>query len=154
MSIVGKLENGIALVKYVFEDGGMYEGPWDDGNMNGRGRFTFCPLHDSDYFEGDFRGGKRWGQGKLVWKNGASYEGGWENDTRSGFGILVKAWGGALAYREMDLDKCSGECDSLGVSHSRLARCQTTVDVGVLLLNTNCLFSLRQAILRIGPTIV
>jgi hypothetical protein len=57
--------------------------------MNGRGKITFGLGDEKDYYEGDFKNGQRWGQGKLLWKNGDSYEGGWEKDKRSGFGVLV-----------------------------------------------------------------
>lgn len=40
-------------------------------------------------YEGDFKSGKRHGEGKFVWSSGSVYDGSYVNDARIGFGTLT-----------------------------------------------------------------
>ena len=54
----------------------------EDELSHGIGKCTFDKESVYDYYEGEWKKGKKSGQGKLVWKNGQVYEGGFENDQR------------------------------------------------------------------------
>ena len=56
-------------------DGGVFEGTWKDGLLNGPGRATYP---DGSVYVGDFVNGQRQGQGRIELANGREYEGLWE----------------------------------------------------------------------------
>ena len=56
--------------------------------MNGRGVFN-CP--DGRKYEGDFKNGKKEGEGTMEWTNGTKYVGSWRNDMMHGDGIYINA---------------------------------------------------------------
>jgi hypothetical protein len=59
--------------------------------VNGSGRHKYS--NGSEY-DGEWRGGKRYGRGKMVWADGDTYEGGWSEDKMHGRGKYVFADGG------------------------------------------------------------
>ena len=44
-------------------------------------------------YEGQWRGGFRWGVGKMTWADGASYKGDWEMGYASGRGVFIDCLG-------------------------------------------------------------
>lgn len=67
-------------------DGSEYVGQWKSGKRNGNGVFVFPNL---DKFNGKWVGDKRCGQGKLVSVLMADYEGIWEDDKPHGLGTMA-----------------------------------------------------------------
>ena len=57
-----------------------------EGSRDGRGEYLYKST--GDVYIGDWKGGLRSGQGKMVWasSDGNSYEGGWVNGTMDGQG--------------------------------------------------------------------
>ncbi len=58
------------------DDGGKYEGEFKDGKKHGQGALTFP---DGRRFEGEFKDGKKHGQGALTLPDGEKYEGEWKD---------------------------------------------------------------------------
>ena len=87
----GEIENGIApngarpngKGKLVYKGLDVYEGDFVNGELHGKGKYTWT---DSDYepdspreYEGDFAHGKQHGKGKRAWSDGFVKEGNWKN---------------------------------------------------------------------------
>jgi len=72
-----------------YESGDRYFGEIVDGIRNGRGIYTWVNDPNVVFFEGEWRNGKRAGQGKIVFKDGTIYIGNWINDKRSGPGFQI-----------------------------------------------------------------
>ena len=53
--------------KYVWPDGGVYEGDFVDGSHTGKGKYVSA---SGDFYEGDFVDGSRTGKGKYLWADG------------------------------------------------------------------------------------
>jgi len=62
-------------------DGKKYEGEWKDGKKHGQGTLTWA---NGSKYEGEWKDGKRHGQGTLAWASGKKYEGEWKDDVASG----------------------------------------------------------------------
>ena len=67
------------------KNGCVYEGNFTNGNMNGKGIYTFT---DKRVYEGDFVNNTFEGKGTYSWPNGNKYKGNFKNDKREGFGIF------------------------------------------------------------------
>ncbi len=65
---------------------GVYSGPCVNGLAEGYGIATGIAE-----YRGDFKAGKKDGQGVKTWPNGDRYEGGFKNDVKDGFGKY--SWG-------------------------------------------------------------
>ena len=65
-------------------DGGRYEGEWKDGRRHGQGTVEFA---DGGRYEGEWRGGVEHGQGTRDYPNGHRYEGAWVDGSRDGAGV-------------------------------------------------------------------
>jgi len=74
-----------------YESGDRYFGEIVDGIRNGRGIYTWVNDPNVVFFEGEWRNGKRAGQGKIVFKDGTIYIGNWINGKRSGPGFQIKS---------------------------------------------------------------
>jgi hypothetical protein len=74
--------------KYVYADGTVYEGDWKDGKQHGKGRFVYA---DGAFYEGDCEDDKKHGKGKYVYANGNIYEGDWKDGMQHGKGKYVYA---------------------------------------------------------------
>lgn len=87
-----KVDSKVTRKVIEFENGDTYDGDVLDGEMTGKGRYTYS---NGDIYEGDFVSGKRCGKGKYLWFSGscASYEGDYSDDKRSGKGRLEFANG-------------------------------------------------------------
>ena len=67
-----------------FLNGNIYEGPWINGYMEGRGKMTYA---DGRVYEGSFVKGLREGFGTMTWDRGKSwYKGLWTKDVRGPYG--------------------------------------------------------------------
>lgn len=65
---------------------GEFTGEWKDGQPY-KGKMVYG---DMCTYEGEFRHGKRSGQGKISWPDGSSYDGDWWDNNYHGRGILTK----------------------------------------------------------------
>ena len=72
-------ENGIAYFDERYEEpySEIYIGQWDEGLMNGFGRYFY---KNGDIYEGDWINDKKQGRGKIIYNGGTVEEGLWEND--------------------------------------------------------------------------
>ena len=68
----------------IYEDGSLYEGYWQDGVQQGHGRII---LHNG-YYEGEFHGNQRHGEGSYYFNTGDFYQGEWVNSQKNGFGKM------------------------------------------------------------------
>ena len=62
---------------------GKYVGEYRDGKRNGQGTVTWS---DGKNYVGEFKDGKFNGHGKLTWSDGKKYVGEWKNGRRDGQG--------------------------------------------------------------------
>ena len=60
-----------------------YVGEYKDGKRNGQGTVTWS---DGKNYVGEFKDGKFNGHGKLTWSDGKKYVGEWKNGKRNGQG--------------------------------------------------------------------
>ncbi|XP_019316683.2 MORN repeat-containing protein 1 isoform X6 [Panthera pardus] len=67
-----------------------YEGEWKGGKKHGYGRLV---DRDGQAYWGWFHDNQRHGQGHMVFRNGDEYEGDWVRDQRQGHGVLCCADG-------------------------------------------------------------
>jgi uncharacterized protein (TIGR02145 family) len=85
---ISKLETLYDTVVKSSADG-YYEGERNNaGQPHGFGTMHY-PIDDSngrDNYIGEWKNGKRYGKGKLIWLVGATYEGDWKDDFRDGYG--------------------------------------------------------------------
>ena len=72
----------------TWPDGWKYVGEYRDGKKNGQGTLTWP---DGDKYVGEWRDNKRNGQGTLTWPDGDKYVGEWRDDKRNGQGTY--SWG-------------------------------------------------------------
>jgi len=75
----------------IFKNGDKYIGELADGKLDGYGLLTYSPKdrHQRVQYQGDFKAGKRSGQGTFRWKNGAVYTGSYVDGERVGFGTFI-----------------------------------------------------------------
>lgn len=66
----------LANTKITYSNGDVYEGEWKEGKRHGQGKITW-PT--GVVYEGNWKEGKRTGKGKYTWTSGAVYEGDWED---------------------------------------------------------------------------
>ena len=67
------------VLKSIFSDGTEYDGEWKDGKKHGQG-ILIC--YDGAMYEGEWKEGKPNGQGTETRSNGKKYEGEWKNGKR------------------------------------------------------------------------
>ncbi len=70
-------------VHIEFEDGDTYDGEFEDGKFEGKGKLIY---ENGDVYEGEFEDGEKSGKGTYTWKDGDKYEGEWMKDSMSGQG--------------------------------------------------------------------
>jgi hypothetical protein len=63
-----------------------YEGEYKDGKKHGQGKMIY---ENGNIYEGEWKDDKKNGQGKMVYKDGSSYEGEWKDDRIEGFGTVI-----------------------------------------------------------------
>jgi hypothetical protein len=76
---------------FTFRNGKEYEGDWVNGLFQGFGKLAFG---DEDQFgrikyEGEWKAGEPWGNGRMIYKNGQKYDGMWENGIYKGYGLFL-----------------------------------------------------------------
>ena len=65
---------------FIFKsDSYKYVGEWKDGKKNGQGTNTFP---NGNKYEGEWKDGKQHGQGTYTQTDGGKYEGEWKDDKR------------------------------------------------------------------------
>jgi len=84
------------LAKVTYESGSIYEGEFNDEKQkHGKGKFTWMSPANEDeeqeakvlaVYEGQYKDGKRCGEGKMTYPNGDAYHGEWNNNDMSGTG--------------------------------------------------------------------
>ena len=73
---------------------GVYEGEFVDGKQEGKGKKVYTSGEYKGYaYDGDWKKGLRWGQGKCQFGKGGWYEGGWCYDDPTGKGKMKYANG-------------------------------------------------------------
>lgn len=77
--------------KYI--TGTVYEGEWKDGKRNGQGK---CTWASGSVYKGEWKDGKFNGQGKKTWADGTVYEGEWKDDQSNGQGKYT--WADGTVY--------------------------------------------------------
>ena len=79
-------------VRAVRQDihGHTYEGEWKDGKRHGQGKFTYA---SGDTYEGEWKDGKSHGQGKLTYPGGNTYEGEFKDGKYHGQGKYANRHG-------------------------------------------------------------
>ena len=70
--------------------GDKYVGEYREGKKDGQGIFTFS---DGEKYDGEWKNDKRNGIGKNVWANGSMYIGEWKSNKQNGFGTFSFANG-------------------------------------------------------------
>ena len=67
----------------------IQEGYWKNGSLHGRGREIRGNMRGFlEYYIGDYKKGRRDGQGTLYYENGDKYEGGWKDGDKHGQGTM------------------------------------------------------------------
>lgn len=67
--------------------------------------------YEQAQYKGNFRNGKRDGQGMMVWADGAVFEGTWQNDQRK-YGKMIMN-NGCVYIGHFKNDKCHGKQERL-----------------------------------------
>ena len=88
----------------VWCSGGIWEGYWEDGKLHGRGR-SIC---DEYYYIGEYKEGRRNGEGVEYEETGNRYEGEWKDGDRHGQGTYYR-WNGDKYTGQWDDWKGQGE---------------------------------------------
>ena len=76
-----------------------------DGKRCGWGT---CKWADNASYEGRWKEGVRWGQGKFISNDGSVYEGEWVNDIREGEGKLTYRDTGKIVIGKWEKDRLNG----------------------------------------------
>lgn len=81
----GKKQTGT----YYFEDGSIYEGPFEKGKHHGFGKLVYGKnsKFSGQIYEGFIQMGLKHGEGFLTFKNGSAYRGEFKNNGFHGLGI-------------------------------------------------------------------
>ena len=84
---VGETEHGNMNGQgtFEFDTGEMYQGAWDENQMDGRGSYEYT----TGTYDGGFKDSSREGTGTFTWDDGSVYKGSWKNDALSGDGVLT-----------------------------------------------------------------
>jgi len=80
----GSLNYGGFGILYDKLGGKLYEGEWKNGKKHGQGTFWY---KNGNMYVGDFDNGLRHGSGKYIYKNGDVYEGEFTKDKYNGYGV-------------------------------------------------------------------
>ncbi len=72
--------------RFEFNTGSVYEGLWDENQMNGLGKLT---VPSEGIYEGEFLDSEKSGHGVFTWDDGTVYDGQWRNDQMEGQGTYT-----------------------------------------------------------------
>ncbi len=75
---------------YIYPDGSVYAGQWENDKFDGQGTFTYS---DGSVYIGQWENSLRNGQGTFTRPSGSKYQGQWKNDKFDGQGIYIYAGG-------------------------------------------------------------
>eukprot|EP01040_Poterioochromonas_malhamensis_P010222 gene10222-11119_t len=76
--------------RFLYANGDIYDGEWNDGERHGKGRQRFV---SGDLYEGDWTDGIMQGKGKYSYVTGDVYEGDWREAMMHGIGTFRGAEG-------------------------------------------------------------
>jgi hypothetical protein len=85
---VASFNNCFGVVTYA--GGARYQGEWRDGKRNGQGEYTFI---GGNKYVGEYKDGKRSGRGTFTFTNGNKYVGEFKDGVQEGIGSLTFAYG-------------------------------------------------------------
>eukprot|EP00003_Mantamonas_plastica_P015629 TRINITY_DN2638_c1_g1_i1.p1 TRINITY_DN2638_c1_g1~~TRINITY_DN2638_c1_g1_i1.p1 ORF type:complete len:1152 (-),score=433.31 TRINITY_DN2638_c1_g1_i1:36-3491(-) len=82
-----------------FDRNERYVGEWSKEKPHGQGTYSWFGANQQspsssaqflayNHYEGEFRFGRRWGNGVFYYSTGAKYEGEWKNDLKDGQGVF------------------------------------------------------------------
>ena len=74
----------------TWPEGHKYVGQWKDGKRHGQGTYTWP---SGQKYVGQYKDGKYHGQGTMTWPEGQKYVGQWKDDVRAGEGTMAYADG-------------------------------------------------------------
>ena len=81
--------------------GGKYEGEFKDGKRHGQGKLTYP---DGRKFVGEWKDGEPIGQGTFTWSNGDKYVGEFKDGKKHGQGTYIKPEGSMQENGRMEKD--------------------------------------------------
>ena len=87
--------------KYTYTDGKIYDGYWENNLPNGQGIFKFS-SGEIDYYEGNWRDGKCFGFGKIVYNDNTELETIFLEDMKFIDIIKRKTKDGSIFYGQID----------------------------------------------------
>jgi len=80
-----KAAHGFGVMRW--QNGDRYEGEWDGGLRQGKGKYT--SKASGGLYQGEYLNDLKHGFGKYEFSNGDYYEGNWKNGLRHGTGLYV-----------------------------------------------------------------
>ena len=95
-SWVNDEKHGTGVYRYRADEGVVYEGDWDHGVREGKGKITYL---DGSYYRGDFKKEMMWGKGVYVGADSTQYDGEWRMNVRQGVGTTI-ATDGSIYHGE------------------------------------------------------
>jgi len=96
---------GYSKVIFLYFNGDKYEGEFKDGKRHGQGTYTF---KDGRIYVGEFKDGASHGQGTIKYKDGSMYVGEFKDGKRHGQGT-IKYKEGRICDGEWKDDKFNGK---------------------------------------------
>ena len=80
--------------RYVWPDGSVYDGAWDESERHGKGTMKFnSKANHGETYDGFWYMGQRSGLGKTIFPNGKIHEGEYKDDNQNGQGTIKWADG-------------------------------------------------------------
>jgi len=78
----------------------LYDGDFKGGKRNGKGKLMCA---NGDVYDGDWRDDKRNGKGKYTWADGDVYDGEWRDDNQHGNGKrkMLRSTANVLQMRDL-----------------------------------------------------
>jgi len=95
--------------KLTLSNGDLFKGQWENNELHGKGE---AKLEDRQYW-GEWKNGKREGQGFEILKSGTMYDGAWRADKKDGYGSLVSANWTVFKGQFLNGKACYGEMSTL-----------------------------------------
>lgn len=148
----GSLNNGRLHNRSSATFGGeRFIGMYKDGKPNGYGEMTYKNTipgtsagveFEVAQYKGNFRSGKRDGQGKMIWADGAVFTGTWKNDERF-YGKMILS-NGCVYIGGFVNDKFEGDNERLLMPNMLIYQGQfnqgKTCPIGMLLYSNGDIF--------------
>ena len=68
---IDNYKNNLKIENYFFSNGNSYNGNWENGKANGKGKFTF---KNGNFYEGEFKDNIFFGKGVFNLNNGECWK--------------------------------------------------------------------------------